>query len=265
MTSQCEQNFLPTIRVTSRQKPRIAARSSGFTLIELLLALGMVAMLMLSLYVGMSTAFRARKSVGTQTDVMRQAKAALDLVEQDLRSILPPSGTFAGPFIAAPAGPKGATIECFSFGTDYARPEAATHDGLRRVLLSNVPEADATTLVRDVTRDMLGNSGNAAEQEILVRGLSGFTARYFDGSAWTDTWDSTQQNNALPLAAEVTVRIRRPTLSDPQAEYSMKRMIMLPCGLTIEQAAAVAAAAAGTAVPAGTADPATPPSPNGAS
>lgn len=214
----------------------------AFTLIELLLAIGMVAMLMLSLYVGMSTAFRARRSVSAQTDVMRQAKAALDLIEQDLRSVLPPGGTLAGPFLGTLAGTV-ATIDCYSLGADYATLGQPASDGMRHVLLMTYEEGAGHTLVRYVTRDLLGTAGGSPEEEILARDVSTFTVRFYDGTTWTDTWDSTILSNALPLAAEVNIGIKRPSVDDPERVYTLSRLITLPCGLTPDQAAAVQAAA----------------------
>ena len=223
-----------------------ARRSSGFTLIELLLAMAMVAMLMMSLYVGMYTAFKAQKNVTAQTETMRQAKTALDLIEQDLRSILPPSGTFAGPFIASGSGGTdlAATIDCYTLGSDFGRMDATLTEGMRHVQILLVPDATLPVLAREVIRDIMNGDQSTPEEEILARNISGFGVQYYDGASWTDTWDSTTQNNALPLAAEITVEIKAPTALDPQHVYRMIRMVSFPCGQTPDQAAAIAAAAA---------------------
>lgn len=223
----------------------MTARRAGFTLIELLLAMGMVAMLMMSLYAGMYTAFRAQRTVTAQTEAMRQAKSALDLIEQDLKSILPPAGTFAGPFIGTSSGGTGlaATIDCYTLGADFGRLESSANEGMRHVQILLVPDADTPVLAREVIRDLL-NDQSTPEEEILTRNISGFGVQYYDGATWTDTWDSTAQNNALPLAAELTVEIKAPTVDDPQHVYRMIRMVSLPCGQTPEQAAAAAAATA---------------------
>lgn len=218
-------------------------RSSGFTLLELLLAMAMVSMLMLSLYAGMYTAFRAQRGVTNQTEALRQAKAALDLVEQDLKSILPPGGTFAGPFIGYSGGEMAATIDCYTLGSDFGRIASATSDGMRHVQILMVQDT-VPVLSRQVIRDVLAGDSSSPEEEILARNITGFSVSYFDGTQWTDSWDSTQQNNALPLAAELTVEVKAPTANDPEHRYKLTRMVAFSCGQTSDQAAATAAAAA---------------------
>jgi prepilin-type N-terminal cleavage/methylation domain-containing protein len=218
-------------------------RPAGFTLLELLLAMAMVSMLMLSLYAGMYTAFRAQRGVTNQTEALRQAKAALDLVEQDLRSILPPGGTFAGPFIGYSGGELAATIDCYTLGSDFGQLAAATSNGMRHVQILLVQDAQTPILAREVVRDILGGDNASPEEEILARNITGFGVSYFDGTTWTDSWDSTQQNNALPLAAELTVEVKAPTTSDPEHKYKLTRIVAFSCGQTPDQAAAIAAAA----------------------
>ena len=237
-------------------------RRCGFTLLELLLAMAMVAMLMLTLYTGFVTAFRAQAIAVRQGDATRQAKVALDLVEQDLRSILPPKdGGLAGPFVGQPGGE--AIIDCYPLGTDYGRTDSPTADGFRHVKFAVLADSEATNgkptnmLVRGVVRAIANTAETEPENEVIARNVSDLTVRYYDGSAWADTWDSTQQSNGLPLAVELTIAIADPTSTDAQHVYRLTRTVRLSCGLTPDQAAVVASAAAdeaasGTATGTGT-------------
>ena len=232
-------------------------RRRGFTLLELIIATAMVAMLTLALYTGLVTAFRAQALASRQGDATRQAKAALDLIEQDLRSILPPKdGGLAGPFLGQDVGVGGdaGIIDFYTLGSDYGRTDTPLGDGFRHVKYALLADGTITTagkpanmLVRGVVRAVANTAEGDPENETLARNVAELTVRYYDGAAWYDTWDSTQQSNGLPLAVELTIAIGDPTTADPQHAYKLTRMIRLSCGLTPDQATAVAAAAAADA------------------
>lgn len=222
-------------------------RRRGFTLLELILATSMVAMLTLALYTGFVTAFRAQTVAARQGDATRQAKIALDLLEQDLRSLLPPKdGGLAGPFVGAPDGE--AILDCYPLGSDYGRTDSPLASGFRHVKVALLPDPDAkagkatSMIVRAVVRAVANTAEAEPESETIARNVSEFTVRYYDGSAWAESWDSAQQSNALPLAVELTVAVNDPTPADAEHVYRLTRLVRLSCGLTPEQAAAVVAA-----------------------
>jgi prepilin-type N-terminal cleavage/methylation domain-containing protein len=69
------------------------------------------------------------------------------------------------------------------------------------------------------------------DQEVLCRNVRSFNLRYYDGSTWQDTWDSTQTSpaNELPVAVEVTLEIDPPA-DDPQSVLrKYLRIIPIPC------------------------------------
>jgi prepilin-type N-terminal cleavage/methylation domain-containing protein len=69
------------------------------------------------------------------------------------------------------------------------------------------------------------------DQEVLCRNVRSFNLRYYDGSTWQDTWDSTQTSptNELPVAVEVTLVIDPPA-DDPQSlPRKYLRNIPIPC------------------------------------
>jgi prepilin-type N-terminal cleavage/methylation domain-containing protein len=69
------------------------------------------------------------------------------------------------------------------------------------------------------------------DQEVLCRNVRSFNLRYYDGSTWQDTWDSTQTSpaNELPVAVEVTLEIDPPA-DDPKAlPRRYLRIIPIPC------------------------------------
>src|SRR4051812_33755994 len=88
----------------------------AFTLLELVLAMAMVAILAATMYACMQVAYKARRSAEATVQPIRAATMAIDLVGQDLQSVLPPSGILRGPFSGSQqAGPGGTRADVVDF------------------------------------------------------------------------------------------------------------------------------------------------------
>jgi len=208
----------------------------GFTLLELILAAGIVAILMLSLYTALHTAYKARAAMNTASARVRTARIALDLIEQNLKSALPPNArTTATAVLAGPFQGTQNEIDLYCLAHDYGNDTDPLSDGMRYVTIM-MDSSTATTavngqaLVQKVTRNLLPAAPVDPVEETLATNVTAFTVRYYDGVNWADTWDSTQQNNALPVAVEVTVTVQPSAKDQP---YTLMRTIALPCGVNI--------------------------------
>ena len=67
---------------------------------------------------------------------------------------------------------------------------------------------------------------------MVCRGLCGFDVKYYDGSTWLDSWDSTANDNKLPLGVQVTLtllndQVRTARVSDDQRFLTFTRVFML--------------------------------------
>jgi prepilin-type N-terminal cleavage/methylation domain-containing protein len=265
------------------------AHAGGFTLLELLVATAMMSILVLSLFETMRVAFRARDTALAAVGPARAGEAAMDVMRADLESALPPTGRLASTFIgatgtevadtsglvfsavgnAAPGylegasgsggmgatGGSGLTIGGNGGNAGYADNSDATLAGgtLRVAYAVRVTDAGTRVLVRQVQRNLLADveTGEADDESVVCRGVRTFQLRYFDGTQWLDTWDSSQTGNALPMAVEVTLELERPptpgavavgqTAADLQP-YSTTRIFFLSC----YDAAAAAQATGGT-------------------
>jgi len=92
-------------------------------------------------------------------------------------------------------------------------------------------------LVRKVIPNLLSPQAPNPDVEVICRGVGGFNLRYYDGTQWNDTWDSTQQQNVLPNAVEVTLTLDRPNgpivNADGSHAFRFTHIIPMPCSTIV--------------------------------
>jgi type II secretion system protein J len=219
-------------------------KSHGFTLLELILALALVAMLAGTLYESMTVAFKAKSSAEAAVTPARTCAIVSDLIAQDLQSCLPPKSNptnnpniLAGPFEGTQQGGGGGEADDLQFycvGSDSPDNDQQFAEGVRLVELTIDTSITPQALVRKVTRNLLSSTQETPDEEILCRGVQSFAVQYFDGSQWQTSWDSTQQNNTLPVAVQLTLQLSPdPNAPAGTAGYQITRTIPLACGVSV--------------------------------
>ena len=214
---------------------RSPGTSAGFTLLEVLVALSMAAVLMLALQGTLRIARRARDSAVAKTSELRGMTSAFETIRRDLEAALPPGGILSGAFLGAPGGESFDSIQLFRLDADayqsvYARPAC-----MRKVELGVAASGgqDGSVLVRRVTRNLLAPRVVEPESQVILRGVRSFHARYFDGSVWLDSWDSTTQGDVLPAAVEVAIEVEgrrdRSNVGGSVEPIRATRLYALPC------------------------------------
>jgi type II secretion system protein J len=216
----------------------------AFTLIELVVALGIVAIMSVSMYASVRIAFKAQTSAETAVEPSRTAELAMDFVRQDLQNAVPPAGN-NGQIALATGRLAGDFVGVDGTGNDgnhpsddllfYSTADAADHQAangeIKRVelLIITPDKSSQQQLVRRVTRNLLASLEPAPDEEVLVRGIAGFNLRYYDGTTWQETWDSTALENALPKAIEVTIELDRPTADGAPRTLRFTRVFTVSC------------------------------------
>ena len=212
------------------------AAAHAFTLLEMLVATALVAVLAGSLYASLSIAFRARRSALTVLEPVHKAQMAMGFVGDDIRCAVVPKGMLAGPFMGQDsANARGQDSDSLEFCCTAGTPEPAEGIGdIKKVQLGCEPADDGRTqvLVRLVTTNLMTPKTVEPRREVLCRGVASFNLRYFDGSTWLDTWDSTVEENTLPLAVEVTLQLDEGRQADPsRGGYAVSQVFLVPCGV----------------------------------
>ena len=207
-------------------------RRRGFTLLELTVALAMVAVLAVSLYASMKIAFRAKAAAELAVEPTRTAELAMDFIRNDLQNTLPPTGVLAQPFQGTnTGGTTGSDGDVTLFSTASAKNHPSANGEIKEIELTTDTPAGATQrcLVRKCLRNLTAQQPPDPDEEILVRGISAFNLRYFDGTTWNNQWDSTQENNELPAAVEVSLTLDRSTSPQDPKLIKYVRVFQLPC------------------------------------
>ena len=200
--------------------------------------MALVAVLSTSLYISLRVAFGAKAAAEAAVEPPRTAAVALDLICQDLQASVAPSGlvwaqTFTGTDATDGRGRAGDDVQFFTVADSPLH--AAANGDIKNVELTvaDSPNGTEHLLVRRVIRNLLATSSTPnPDVEVICRGVGSFNLRYFNGTDWADTWDSTQQNNTLPAAVEVTLVLERDNgvmQPDGSRGFRYTRVVPMPC------------------------------------
>jgi len=207
----------------------------AFTLLELLVAMTMTAVLAGSLYATLGMAFQARRVADEAVGDIRRLELTMELMRADIRSAVVPSGILAGEFIGIDESEEAGEGLGDSLLLHCTADGGVLADGAGDIrTVEFVCEADedgeGMVLLRRMTSNLLTTKVLDPVEEVLCRGVDAFELRYFDGVDWLDNWDSGNQDNALPLAVEVTVRlVDDEARDDDEGGLWVSRVFRVPC------------------------------------
>jgi prepilin-type N-terminal cleavage/methylation domain-containing protein len=219
-------------------------RRCAFTLLELMIALMIAAILAGSLASSVRIAFKGKAIAEAAVEPARAADIVTAFVRNDLQNAVPPNpgissatGTsstganiLAGNFdgTSGGSGPADDVI----FYTTADSPDLPSGNGeIRQVELTIASPSSGgpQVLLRRINRNLLAQFQPAPDEEVLCRNVTAFKLRYFTGDEWVDEWHSTQEQNALPTAVEMTLELERPTSNGEQHRYRYLRVFPLSC------------------------------------
>ena len=218
----------------------------GFTFLELMLALAIVSIMAGAVVATWMAADRARRSIMDAVGPMRQGSTAIDFLRRDIESTLPVTGYLSYAFYGGPATDVKDSSDLQFFAAVDAPATALVQSDIRLVEYTLVADGSSNDLVRRVTSNLLPPTGEnlpVGDQEVLCRGVRSLAIEYYDGTDWTDTWDSTQQTSSMgsqqaqliPVALRVTLVLEPLTANG--VPIQLERSIALPCNAPSTQPA----------------------------
>jgi len=181
----------------------------GFTLLELLAATAMFAVIIVALYSVFYGALRLRERAAETFETQLPKEFSLSLLKRDLADAVAPTGVLAGSFLGEKREEGRRRLDRLEIHTASARVDEHHPWGdIQRVEFSAIPpegenDLSQIDLVRAVTRNLLASTEEEPQEAVLLTGIQCLEFSYYDGETWQDSWDSTTQENTLPLAVRV--------------------------------------------------------------
>lgn len=169
----------------------------GFTLIELMIAVSIMGGILASAYLCLQAGYRTREAVEAKSDIVQQARVALDLVCRDLRHAAPPTDDFL--FVGTVRVEGDERFGNLDFVSHHWQPQLPG-EGDRcemSLFVDRDPETEQWLLMRrrDPSPDAAPFEGGT--REILARGIRGFVLEYYDGYEWVEGWGEEDEDGNL--------------------------------------------------------------------
>jgi len=200
--------------------PATGRRRHAFTLIEMVLAIGVAAIVLITVNAVLFAAMRLRDATADTVDAATPVDQTVTYLRRDLQCVVTPtngtskilSGDFKVGNVSSPGVPEPAAIEMFtatgalSAATPWADIQRVTYE-LRQPTDRNAVGRD---LVRSVVRNLLTVTTPEVEDQLMMSGVANIKFACFDGSQWQDSWDTTSPTTVytnLPLAVRVDIQM----------------------------------------------------------
>ena len=215
----------------------------GFTLLELLLATAVGAIVLLVIQTTFFGALRLHNSAHARMEDDLELARALTLIRRDLTGlVIPVTDGLAGQLQTTNFSSSTGDLGGDRIGPDLYTSSGAV-DGwnpfseVQRITytLTN-GSGGSKDLVRVVQRNLLPLQDSAGDPQVLLHGVQTASIQFYDGTGWTDTWDS-EETSTLPSGLKLSL-VRDGNPADAPIE------VIVPVLVTTTTSAAAAAEAA---------------------
>ena len=194
--------------------------ANGFTLIEMILAIGVAAIVMVTISAVFFAALRLRDATQQAVDNATPIDQTMAILRRDLECVVTPtngtgkilSGDFRVGNIISPGVGGPVAIEMFTATGELSDSEP--WGDIQRVTYElrdpTTQNASGKDLIRSVTRNLLATATPDVEDQWMMGGVQSIGFSCFDGSQWQNTWDTTgvtSLNTNLPTAVKVDIQL----------------------------------------------------------
>ena len=202
----------------------------GFTLLELLIGIVVGAVVLIVIQTSYFGALRLHQTTHARIEEDRRVQRAVGILRRDLAGLMLPGsetslaqGLQTSPFSGSMADAIGERVSP-DLSTNTGRIDGWTpFADQQRVAYFLVPAAtggNGRDLIRAVTRNLLPVQEALPEEELVLGGVESAGLSFFDGLAWTDTWDSTA-TETLPAALRFSFTLAGEAGGGPAGIYEV--------------------------------------------
>lgn len=229
-------------------------RAQGFTLLELLLAVLVFAIVLGAIHLVFFSAFKLRNKTAEAIERSLPLQQTLAIIKRDLANLVPPDGTLSGALQSTPTLPTGSGMTASlnrQSGPQFYTAVGIVDDNtpwgeVERVSYFLAPPTNNTPgldLYRSVARNLLPMLQDQTDDQYLMSGVESIAFQFHDGTAWRDTWDSTQVDsmtgltNNLPCAIKLELQLHsenRALGTPAPVELVVPVMVLARTNLTTE-------------------------------
>jgi len=194
-----------------RQQNSVGGARRGFTLIEVLVATVIFSVLVGALYSVFYGTLRLRENAYEVTEARLPITYIAGLIKRDLKNMVAPVGLLAGPMVGENVEEGKHRLDRLEFHTASGIVNDKDPWGdIQKVeyYLEQPPqsgESEGNDFVRALTRNLLASTTEEPPEQRLLSGVQSLKFTYYDGEYWEDVWDSTTQENEMPVAVKVRI------------------------------------------------------------
>jgi type II secretion system protein J len=192
--------------------------NGAFTLIELILAIGIAAIVLVAVNAVFFTALRLRNAASDAVDAATPLDQAVSTLRRDLQCAVTPkaNGILSGDFkignvlSSGSSEPVAAEIHTATGLLSRNQPWGDIQRVTYELRNSAAGAAAGRDLYRSVTRNLLTYGTPEVEDQLMLKGVVNVTFSCFDGSRWSDLWDTSDPNSIstnLPVAVRVSIQL----------------------------------------------------------
>ena len=181
-------------------------RQGGFTLIEILVSISIIAITLATVYGVFSSVSSAKERLDQDSETYHKARVIFDRFGRELHGAYLSSANKDSLLMGEKDTLDNVT---FSFSTTAASPLSSTGTGYALVTytVTDDNEADdgSKVLLRSEKPLLSEEDSSSLRVMRLAPGINYFNLRFYDGSSWQDSWDSSSKG--LPSLVEIEIRI----------------------------------------------------------
>ena len=179
---------------------------------ELLLGTAIGAIVLVVIQTTYFAALRLHNTTHERIAEDRSLQRTLGIVRRDFAGLMLPGGVLSGElqttnFSSTVSGSYGDRVSPDLFTNSGRIDGWSAFSDVQMVAYYLSPATGSSNqrdLIRVVTRNLLPVQETTAEQTVLLQGVASAEVLFYDGSGWTDSWDSTA-TQTLPTALKFSL------------------------------------------------------------
>jgi type II secretion system protein J len=195
----------------------------AFTLIEMILALGVAAIVLITITTVLFAALHMRQATADAVDAATPLDQTLTYLRRDLECVVTTtngtskllSGSFKLGNVTGSGVAGNVVVDMFTAtgALSASSPWGDIQQVTYELKTSTSGTGAGQDLYRSVTRNLLATSTPDVTDQFLLGGVASIKFSGYDGSAWQDNWDTSAEtavNTNLPLAVRVEIQMSGP-------------------------------------------------------